>query len=78
MVGIVPSSHELVDDPKGVAQHVRAAYANHEDEYEMAGATVAKKWQGTDVDRRDMSTLGKVQELRVSPSDIGPDSWGRG
>lgn len=54
-----------MDDPKAAAQHVRAAYANNEDEYEMTDTVVAKKWRGTEMDRKDMSQLGKVQELRV-------------
>jgi len=32
------------------------------DSYER---TVSQKWQGTETDRRDMSALGRVQELRV-------------
>lgn len=53
-------------EPKGIAEpRVRAGYPHdQEDEYEM-NAVVASKWQGTEADRRDMSQLGKVQELRV-------------
>ncbi|OCK76744.1 putative GABA permease [Lepidopterella palustris CBS 459.81] len=36
---------------------------DEEDSYEM-NAHVAKKWQGTVQDRQDMTTLGRVQELR--------------
>ncbi len=58
------SSGEPVDKSMAYAHQVRATY-NGEDEHEMADVMVAKKWQGTEVDRKDMSQLGKVQELRV-------------
>ncbi len=45
-----------------------------EDGYEMEHATVPKKWQGTDADKHDMSVLGRVQELRVSPPTFRPRS----
>lgn len=34
--------------------------------YEMAAPHLAHRWRGTEVDRQDMSVLGRVQELRVS------------
>jgi len=33
--------------------------------YEMQERAVSRKWQGTEADRKDMSALGRVQELRV-------------
>jgi hypothetical protein len=60
-----PASKEPVDNPREAAQQVRIAYANDEDDMPMSDAAVAKKWQGTEVDRKDMSVLGRVQELRV-------------
>lgn len=69
MPAFAPSSHEPVDNPKAAAQHVRTAYANNDVDYEMSDAVVAKKWQGTEADRKDMSELGKVQELRVREMD---------
>jgi len=32
----------------------------------MQEGVVSRKWQGTDADRKEMSQLGRVQELRVS------------
>jgi len=52
-------------NPKTVAENVRATYAEDDDGFEMADGAVANKWQGTAADRRDMSQLGRVQELRV-------------
>jgi len=51
-------------ESKIIAEQVRAAYDNDGDAYELAEAPVAKKWQGTAADRKDMSQLGRVQELR--------------
>jgi hypothetical protein len=39
------------------------------DTYEMQEGAVKRKWQGTDADRKEMSQLGRVQELRVSQKD---------
>lgn len=36
--------------------------------YEMQEGAVSRKWQGTEADRKDMSALGRVQELRVCTS----------
>ncbi|KAI6820140.1 amino acid transporter-like protein [Hortaea werneckii] len=56
--------------PKQVAENVRATYDN-EDDFEMTEGAVAKKWQGTAADRRDMSALGRVQELRRNFQFLG-------
>ncbi|OQN95295.1 hypothetical protein B0A48_18526 [Cryoendolithus antarcticus] len=53
------------DNPKMAANNVRQSYGEDEDAFEMADGVVAKKWQDTDADRKDMSQLGRVQELRV-------------
>lgn len=58
-------------DPKTVAQDVRATYEADDEEYEMAEGAVARKWQGTDADRKDMSQLGRVQELRRNFQFLG-------
>lgn len=50
-------------EPKLVAEQARATY-DHEDGFEMADGAIARKWQGTAADRKDMSQLGRVQELR--------------
>ncbi len=47
---------------------VHAAQEPDERGYEMAEARVPDKYQGTETDRRDMTTLGRIQELRVSRS----------
>lgn len=36
------------------------------DAFEMQEGVVKRKWQGTEADRKEMSQLGRVQELRVS------------
>lgn len=36
------------------------------DVFEMQEGAVKRKWQGTEADRKEMSQLGRVQELRVS------------
>lgn len=36
-----------------------------DDAFELPGFAVAKKWQGTAADKKDMVQLGRVQELRV-------------
>lgn len=43
-------------------------HADDSDVFEMQEgvAAVKRKWQGTDADRKEMSQLGRVQELRVS------------
>jgi len=71
MSGATPSSHGPIDDSKTTAQQVRAAYADDNGRVAMPETAVAMEWQGTDMDRKDMSDLGKVQELRVN-STIGP------
>jgi len=43
-----------------------ARHAEDADAYEMQEGAVKRKWQGTDADRKEMSQLGRVQELRVS------------
>lgn len=40
--------------------------STEEDAYELSEYAVAKKWRGTPADRKDMSQLGRVQQLRVS------------
>lgn len=52
-------------EPKMVAERVRASYdGDGDDGFEMAEGVVARKWQGTSADRKDMTQLGRVQELR--------------
>jgi hypothetical protein len=46
------------------AQAVRQA--DDVDGFEMQQGAVKRKWQGTEADRKEMSQLGRVQELRVS------------
>jgi len=60
------------------AQAVR--HADGSDSYEMQEGVVSRKWQGTDADRKEMSQLGRVQELRVSFEEdkripFGHSSW---
>ncbi|KAL1583925.1 hypothetical protein WHR41_07354 [Cladosporium halotolerans] len=55
--------------PNGATQHkVETAeavrHADDGDAYEMQPGAVKKKWQGTEADRREMSQLGRLQELR--------------
>ena len=49
------------------AQAVRQA--DDADGFEMQQGAVKRKWQGTDADRKEVSQLGRVQELRVSQQD---------
>lgn len=59
------SSDHAGMDPKFVSEQVRATYADDTDGIELADHhPVAQKWRGTDADRKDMSQLGRVQELR--------------
>jgi hypothetical protein len=44
--------------------------ADDADVYEMQEGAVKRKWQGTEADRKEMSQLGRVQELRVSLKGI--------
>ena len=53
------------------AQAVR--HADDSDVFEMQAGAVKRKWQGTEADRKEMSQLGRVQELRVSPKSIHGD-----
>ena len=41
-------------------------HADDSDVMEMQEGAVKRKWQGTEADRKEMSQLGRVQELRVS------------
>ena len=41
------------------------AYTQDGRSYKMPEGVVSQKWQGTEADRKVMSTLGRVQELRV-------------
>jgi hypothetical protein len=41
-------------------------HADDSDVFEMREVAVSRKWQGTEIDRKEMSQLGRVQELRVS------------
>jgi predicted secreted Zn-dependent protease len=41
-------------------------HADDSDVFEMQEVAVKRKWQGTEIDRKEMSQLGRVQELRVS------------
>lgn len=56
-------------DPKGPAEQVQSRFEEPLDDdegFELSGYAVKKKWQGTEADRREMSALGRVQQLRVS------------
>ena len=50
------------------AQAVRQA--DDADGFEMQQGAVKRKWQGTEADRKEMSQLGRIQELRVSLEGI--------
>lgn len=65
MAALSLSQKETVSNPKVEADQVRAAYANDEDDIELPQTLVAREWLGTEADRRDMSKLGRIQELRV-------------
>lgn len=56
-------------DPKRLGEQVRTTVADpgddYEDGYELSDHAVAKKWQGTAADKKDMANLGRVQQLRV-------------
>jgi predicted secreted Zn-dependent protease len=45
-------------------------HADDSDVFEMQEVAVKRKWQGTETDRKEMSQLGRVQELRVSLENI--------
>jgi hypothetical protein len=53
------------------AQAVRQA--DDADGFEMQEGAVKRKWQGTEADRKEMSQLGRVQELRVSAERVLED-----
>ncbi|KAK4495356.1 hypothetical protein PRZ48_013687 [Zasmidium cellare] len=60
----------LTPEPKGIAPQVETtcsfeAPIDDDDEgFELSEYAVKKKWQGTEADRREMSALGRVQQLR--------------
>jgi hypothetical protein len=53
------------------AQAVRQA--DDADGFEMQQGAVKRKWQGTEADRKEMSQLGRIQELRVSLERVSED-----
>lgn len=55
-----------MENPKVVAEQIRATYEGDEDMYEMTEGTgaVERRYQGTAADRKDMVQLGRKQELR--------------
>jgi hypothetical protein len=55
------------------AQAVRQA--DDTDGFEMQEGAVKRKWQGTEADRKEMSQLGRVQELRVSFREYWRTVW---
>lgn len=59
-----PSLDGPIQQKLETAQAVRQA--DDADVYEMQEGAVKRKWQGTEADRKEMSQLGRVQELRVS------------
>ena len=59
-----PASDGPIQQKLETAQAVRQA--DDADVYEMQAGAVKRKWQGTEADRKEMSQLGRVQELRVS------------
>ena len=72
-----PASDGPIQQKLETAQAVRQA--DDADVYEMQEGAVKRKWQGTEADRKEMSQLGRVQELRVSLKGILGDrhSWPR-
>jgi len=73
-----PASDGPIQQKLETAQAVRRA--DDSDVYEMQDGAVKRKWQGTEADRREMSQLGRVQELRVSlerenGKPPGHDAW---
>ena len=63
-----PASDGPIQQKLETAQAVRQA--DDADVYEMQAGAVERKWQGTEADRKEMSQLGRVQELRVSLKGI--------
>ncbi|KAK0932411.1 hypothetical protein LTR29_016014 [Friedmanniomyces endolithicus] len=51
-------------ESKTIAEQVRAGYAEDDEGIQMTEGAVAHRWQGTAADKKDMSQLGRVQELR--------------
>jgi len=64
----MPASSSSAASNGPIQQKVETAEAvrHADDAYEMQEGAVKRKWQGTDADRKEMSQLGRVQELRVS------------
>lgn len=64
------SSAAGTTEPKLLAEQVRPTDFDmlEDDGFELSEHAVKKKWQGTAADRRDMSALGRVQQLRVRSS----------
>lgn len=66
---MVASSASTVDNGLVQQKLETAAAVRHADDsdaFEMQERAVKRKWQGTEADRKEMSQLGRVQELRVS------------
>lgn len=71
----MPASSSSATTSNGpISQKIETAeavrHADDADTYEMQEGAVKRKWQGTDADRKEMSQLGRVQELRVSRRKI--------
>ncbi|EME38970.1 amino acid transporter-like protein [Dothistroma septosporum NZE10] len=68
MASPTSSSPRETPDPKLFEEQVHTTFADpnedYEDGYELSDHGVAKKWQGTAADRKDMASLGRVQQLR--------------
>lgn len=55
------------EQPKGMPEPVHTGLTDPDDDaFELSEYAVKRKWQGTEADRREMSALGRVQQLRVS------------
>ena len=66
----MPASSSSATSNGPISQKIETAEAvrraDDADTFEMQEGAVKRKWQGTDEDRKEMSQLGRVQELRVS------------
>ena len=66
---MIASSASTMDNSPVQQKLETAAAVRHADDsdvMEMQEGAVKRKWQGTEADRKEMSQLGRVQELRVS------------
>lgn len=76
MASAFAQNHGAIQHKKETAEAVR--HADDTDAYEMQEGAVSRKWQGTEADRKEMSQLGRVQELRVSLERISMICQDRG